>query len=85
MRARPTDASSVRSRGQAEAALLVLDPLDEEPDDPFDEEAEELEESDEPPDDDEPDDELSEEEPDEDSLLPDFTVLLVEVLRESVR
>jgi hypothetical protein len=58
----------------------VLDPLDEEP--------EELDE----PDDDEPDDEepeLSEEEllddPEEDSDLPGFTELVVEVLRESVR
>ncbi|GAB2474286.1 hypothetical protein GCM10027063_14130 [Promicromonospora xylanilytica] len=62
--------------------MVVLDPLDEEPDDPLDEEPDELD------DEDEPDDELSEEEPDEpgeDSLLPDFMVLLVEVLRESVR
>ena len=69
--------------GQAEAAFVVLDPLD----DPLDEEPEELEEPDELDDEDEV--ELSEDEPeddesDEDSPLP-FTVLLVEVLRESVR
>jgi hypothetical protein len=68
-----------RAQGQAEAAF-ALDPLDEEP--------EELDE----PDDDEPEDEepeLSEEEllddPEDDSDLPGFTELVVEVLRESVR
>jgi hypothetical protein len=73
--------------GQAEAAL-ALDPLD-----PLDEEPEELDEpDDEEPDDEEPDDEepeLSEEEllddPEDDSDLPGFTELVVEVLRESVR
>lgn len=60
----------------------MLDALDEEPDDP--------EELDDPDEEDAVDDpELSEDdaldEPEEDSDLPGFTVLLVDVLRESVR
>lgn len=60
----------------------MLDPLDDEPEDP-----DEPEELDDPDEDDDP--ELSEDEaldePEEDSDLPGFTVLLVDVLRESVR
>ncbi|MFD2027884.1 hypothetical protein [Promicromonospora aerolata] len=73
------------ARGQAEAAFDVLDPLD----DPPDEDPDELDEPDDEPElsEDEPLDELDEpdDESDEDSPLPDFTVLFVEVLRESVR
>lgn len=68
---------------QAEAAFAVLDPLDDEPEEPDEDE----------PEDDEPElseDELLDEpdeddESEEDSDLPGFTVLDVEVLRESVR
>jgi hypothetical protein len=89
----PPSASIARDEpGQAEAALDVLDPL-EDPldDDPLDDEPEELDDPDEPDEDepalseDEPPDEPEEDDSDEDSPLPDFTVLLVEVLRESVR
>lgn len=70
--------------GQAEAAF-ELEPLDEEPEEP--DEPDDDAEPDEEPDDDEP--ELSEEEllddPEDDSDLPGFTVLVVDVLRESVR
>ena len=72
-------AGRFRPWDQAEAAFDVLDPLDDEPEEP-----EELDDSDE---DDDP--ELSEDEvldePEEDSDLPGFTVLVVDVLRESVR
>lgn len=71
---------------QAEAAFDVLDPLDDEPEDPEDD-PDEPEELDDPDEDDDP--ELSEDEvldePEEDSVLPGFTVLVVDVLRESVR
>jgi hypothetical protein len=69
-------AERIRPRDQAEAAFDVLDPLDDEPEDPDEE-------------DEDDDPELSEDEaldePEEDSDLPGFTVLLVDVLRESVR
>jgi hypothetical protein len=78
-------AEEIRPRDQAEAAFDVLDPLDDEPEDP--DEPEELDDPDEEDEDDDP--ELSEDEaldePEEDSDLPGFTVLLVDVLRESVR
>ncbi|MFD6142353.1 hypothetical protein, partial [Promicromonospora sp. NPDC060271] len=70
-------------RDQAEAAFDVLDPLDDDP-----EVADEPEEPDDPDDEDD-DPELSADEaldePEEDSDLPGFTVLVVDVLRESVR
>ena len=73
-----------RSRGQAEAAFDVLDPLDEEPDDdPDDEDSDDEELDDEDPSDDPPED--PEDPSDEDSALPALTVLVVDVLRESVR
>ena len=78
-------AERIWPRDQAEAAFDVLDPLDDEPEDPDD--PEELDDPDEEDEDDDP--ELSEDEepdePEEDSDLPGFTVLVVDVLRESVR
>ncbi|WP_020017212.1 hypothetical protein [Promicromonospora sukumoe] len=62
--------------GQDEAAFDEPDPLD---DDPEELELEELEELD------EDDPESLEDDEDDDSDFPAFTVLLVEVLRESVR
>lgn len=80
-------AETIRPRDQAEAAFDVLDPLDDEPDEPEPEDPEELDDPDEEDEDDDP--ELSEDEaldePEEDSDLPGFTVLVVDVLRESVR
>lgn len=81
-------AETIRPQDQAEAAFDVLDPLDDEPDEPDDpDEPEELDDPDEEDEDDDP--ELSEDEaldePEEDSDLPGFTVLVVDVLRESVR
>lgn len=81
-------AETIRPQDQAEAAFDVLDPLDDEPDEPEDpDEPEELDDPDEEDEDDDP--ELSEDEaldePEEDSDLPGFTVLVVDVLRESVR
>jgi hypothetical protein len=81
-------AETIRPPDQAEAAFDVLDPLDDEPDDPDDpDEPEELDDPDEEDEDDDP--ELSEDdaldEPEEDSDLPGFKVLVVDVLRESVR
>jgi hypothetical protein len=77
-------AGRFRLRDQAEAALDVLDPLD---DDPLDEEPEELDDPEEPDEDDDPEPSEDEvlDEPEEDSDLPGFTVLVVDVLRESVR
>lgn len=76
-------AERIRPQGQAEAAFDVLDPPDDEPEEPV--EPEELDD----PDEDDDDPELSEDEeldePEEDSDLPGFTVLVVDVLRESVR
>lgn len=73
-------AGRIRPWDQAEAAFGVLDPLDDEPEDPDDPDEE---------DEDDDDPELSEDEvldePEEDSDLPGFTVLVVDVLRESVR
>jgi len=76
---RPEPESRQR-RGQAEAAFAEPDPLDPLDDDEPDDEDDPAEELDE--DDDESDEDPEEPDPDEDS---DFTVLLVEVLRESVR
>jgi hypothetical protein len=72
---------------QAEAAFDGVEPLDEELEEleELDEEDDEesLEDEDEPPE--ESEDPEEEDESDEDSDLPGFTVLLVDVLRESVR
>ena len=80
-------AGESRLRDQAEAAFDVLDPPDDDPLDDDPEEPDEPEELDDPDEDDDP--ELSEDEvldePEEDSDLPGFTVLVVDVLRESVR
>lgn len=63
----------------------MLDPLDDEPDEPADpDEPEELDDPDEEDDPELSDDEALDE-PEEDSDLPGFTVLVVDVLRESVR
>lgn len=68
---------------QAEAAFDAPDPLDEEPEEP--EEPDELDDP-EPPDEPEPpDDDPEDDDPDDDSDVPAFTVLVVDVLRESVR
>ena len=84
----PTDLiARDRSHAQVEAAFDELDPLEELEeleeldDDPEDDEPESPE--DDPPEDDPP--EEDDDESDEDSDLPGFTVLLVDVLRESVR
>jgi len=69
---------------QAEAAFDGDEPLDEELEELDEEDDEEsLEDEDEAPE--ESEDPEEEDESDEDSDLPGFTVLLVDVLRESVR
>lgn len=66
---------------QDEAAFDELEPLD-----PVDEELDELDdELEDDPEEPEPEPESEDDEPDDDSDLPAFTVLLVDVLRESVR
>ncbi|MFE7507447.1 hypothetical protein, partial [Promicromonospora sp. NPDC057488] len=66
--------------GQDDAAFDELDPLDEDP-----EELDEDEDDEDELDEDDPESLDDEEEDEEDSDFPAFTVLLVEVLRESVR
>lgn len=77
----------VQGPDQDEAAFDEPDPLDDEDDEPDDDELDEdeLDEDEDDPEslDDEPEDD--EPEPDDDSDVPAFTVLLVDVLRESVR
>lgn len=53
--------------------------------DPFDEELEEPDELDDPDEEESEEDPFEDPEDDEDSALPAFTVLVVDVLRESVR
>ncbi|MGW2094527.1 hypothetical protein [Promicromonospora sukumoe] len=72
----------VQGAGQDEAAFDEPEPLDDEDDEPDEEEDDE----DDPESlDDELDDEDEEDDESDDSDLPAFTVLLVDVLRESVR